>query len=137
MSETAPLSQIAPLPKRPQTAIRQAVLSAVAIRIEGLKALADAVDCGSFHYGFSAGRRFARVWRSDGASRSVLAFVDLTSGDLHRADSWKQAGAPTGNSIFRRPITDGVVSVLAVSERAAAARPSDWSAGSGTPSPIS
>lgn len=35
------------------------------------------------------GRRYARLVRDDGSSRSVHCFVDLTNGDVLKAASWK------------------------------------------------
>jgi hypothetical protein len=51
--------------------------------------------------GFDKGGRFLRVWRKDGSSRGVVAFVDRKTGDVYKAASWKQKapGGPRGNII--------------------------------------
>lgn len=50
--------------------------------------------------GVEMGRRYARVFRTVGSGRSVHCFVDMTTGNVHRADSWKAAGRPTALSIY-------------------------------------
>lgn len=43
-----------------------------------------------------SGKRWMKIYRPEGQSRSVVAFVDALSGRVHKADSWKKAGRPTG-----------------------------------------
>ncbi len=43
------------------------------------------------------GRRYVRVVRVFGATRSVVCFVDGLNGDIRHADSWKKAGRVTGS----------------------------------------
>ena len=54
-----------------------------------------------YSFGVDLGAKFARVWKRLGTqeSRSVVHFVDLTTGEIHGAKSWKSAGRPTGTRI--------------------------------------
>lgn len=54
-----------------------------------------------YTYGADLGPKFARVWKRIGAqdSRSVVHFVDLATGAIHGAKSWKAAGPNTGRRI--------------------------------------
>jgi hypothetical protein len=48
------------------------------------------------NFGFELGRKYARIFSTDGAgSRSASAFVDV-EGVVRRADSWKKAGRIVG-----------------------------------------
>lgn len=58
--------------------------------------------------GFDLGPTNARIWlgqihRPTGAmsSRSAKFFVVLATGEIHRADSWKQKGRPLGRNILK------------------------------------
>ena len=46
------------------------------------------------------GRRYARVYRTCGAANYVHCFVDMSTGVVHRADSWKAAGRPTALTVY-------------------------------------
>lgn len=48
-------------------------------------------------FGFELGRKYARLFWLSGASRNVLTFVELATGTVHRADSWKKVGRAVGN----------------------------------------
>lgn len=50
-------------------------------------------------YGVEFGRRYARVFKLEGSSRSVACFIDVKTGEIFRAKSWKSAGASTGRTI--------------------------------------
>jgi hypothetical protein len=54
-----------------------------------------------YAHGVDLGPRFARVWKRLGTqdSRSVVCFVDLATGAIHGAKSWKAAGPATGKFI--------------------------------------
>ena len=52
-----------------------------------------------YAHGVDLGPRFARVWKSYQGSRSVVCFVDLATGAIHGAKSWKAAGPATGKFI--------------------------------------
>lgn len=52
-----------------------------------------------YTYGADLGPKFARVWRSFGGAKSVVHFVDLATGAIHGAKSWKSAGPNTGRRI--------------------------------------
>lgn len=41
--------------------------------------------------GFELGRSYAKVWKASGGSRSVVCFVELSSGSIFGAKSWKAA----------------------------------------------
>lgn len=45
-------------------------------------------------------RAYVVLVRVSGGTRSALAFVDKSNGDLYRADSWKKRGRKIGN-VFR------------------------------------
>lgn len=55
-----------------------------------------------YTYGCDLGPKFARVWKSFSGSKSVVCFVDLATGEIHGAKSWKSAGRGTGSRI---PVT--------------------------------
>lgn len=65
---------------------------------------------GKATYGFQALRLFARIFREDYGSRSVVAFVGLASGDMYHARSWKSAGHRTGHNVFN--VADGFTKIL-------------------------
>jgi hypothetical protein len=44
-----------------------------------------------------SGRKYTKIIKVDGSSRSVFGFVNLATGDLHKADSWKKCGTVRGN----------------------------------------
>jgi hypothetical protein len=49
-------------------------------------------------FGFELGRKYARLfWLTGCDSRSVLSFVELATGTVYRADSWKKVGRAVGN----------------------------------------
>jgi hypothetical protein len=52
-----------------------------------------------YTYGADLGPKFARVWRSFGGAKSVVHFVNLATGAIHGAKSWKAAGSKTGRCI--------------------------------------
>lgn len=52
-----------------------------------------------YTYGVDLGPKFARVWRSWQGAKSVVHFVNLATGAIHGAKSWKSAGADTGRRI--------------------------------------
>lgn len=47
-----------------------------------------------FVVSFEEGKKYLRVVRSDRAQRGVVAFVEIASGDIYKAASWK---APAKN----------------------------------------
>jgi hypothetical protein len=51
--------------------------------------------------GVDMGRRYARIWRRDGTSRSVYCFVDRTNGDILKPEGWKKPAKHPRGSIFR------------------------------------
>lgn len=42
--------------------------------------------------GFEVRRRYAVVFSRSGAFRSAIEFIDLETGDIYRADSWRARG---------------------------------------------
>lgn len=50
-------------------------------------------------YGCECGRTWLKLYRVDGDSRSVLAFVRLSDGAVHGAASWKNPGRSLGFSL--------------------------------------
>ena len=48
-------------------------------------------------FGFELGRKYARLFWLSGSSRNVLTFVELATGTVYRADSWKKVGRAVGN----------------------------------------
>jgi hypothetical protein len=48
------------------------------------------------HY-YEKGSRFARIVFDDDNQKRVVCFIDLTTGNIHKANSWKQA-CTTGNT---------------------------------------
>jgi hypothetical protein len=56
----------------------------------------------SYSYGYDLGPVYARIWKRLGQqdSRSVVNFVELSTGRLYRADSWKKAGRMLGVTVF-------------------------------------
>ncbi len=48
----------------------------------------------------SKGRRYVRVIKNDGVSRSVHCFVDMTNGDILKADGWKSPAKHARGNIF-------------------------------------
>lgn len=57
-------------------------------------------------YGYESGRRYYRIFKKDGSSRSVVSFVESATGDLYQAASWKQVGRRIGNlaDILNEPV---------------------------------
>ena len=51
-------------------------------------------DVKDYSVTFETGKKYIRVVRNDRCSRSVLAFIEITSGDIYKAASWK---APAKN----------------------------------------
>jgi hypothetical protein len=51
-----------------------------------------------------AGRRYIRIVRADGGSRSVYGFVDTTNGDILKPASWKAPAKHARGNIFN-PMT--------------------------------
>ncbi len=54
----------------------------------------DAIKRPGARLSLETGRRYARIVSEDGASRFAFGFVDLTNGDVLKADGWK---APAKN----------------------------------------
>jgi len=53
------------------------------------------------------GRRYIRVVRDTGDRRSAHCFIDTTTGDVLKADSWKKpAPSPRGNIFTDQPGVD-------------------------------
>lgn len=46
------------------------------------------------------GRRYVRVWREDGTSRSAHAFIDTRNGDILKPASWKKPATGARGNIF-------------------------------------
>lgn len=55
-----------------------------------------------YTYGYDVGRVYARVWKRLGnqTSRSAVAFVELSTGRIRRADSWKKPGMWFDATVF-------------------------------------
>jgi hypothetical protein len=52
-------------------------------------------------HGVTVGRTWLRVYVDNGCgSRSVVCFVEATTGAVHSAKSWKQPGRATGRTVF-------------------------------------
>lgn len=47
-----------------------------------------------------AGRKYYRIVRNDGASRSVYCFIDSTNGDVLKAAGWKAPAKTARGSIY-------------------------------------
>lgn len=41
-------------------------------------------------YGFTKGKKYARVWYNSGSQRFVAFFVQMDNGDVWKADGWKK-----------------------------------------------
>lgn len=56
-------------------------------------------DAGLYDFGYDVNKKYYRVWSKAKSStqRSALYFVDKVTGDVYRADSWKQKGRRTGS----------------------------------------
>ncbi len=54
----------------------------------------DAVKRPAARLSLETGRRYARIVSEDGPSRFAFGFIDLTNGDVLKADGWK---APAKN----------------------------------------
>lgn len=50
-------------------------------------------------HGITTGPRFARVYRQDPTSRSVVAFVEVATGMIWRASGWKCPAYSTGHTV--------------------------------------
>jgi hypothetical protein len=46
------------------------------------------------------GRRYAKLIKNEGMSRSVHCFVDLTNGDVLKSETWKKPAKHARGSIF-------------------------------------
>ena len=51
-------------------------------------------DARDYSVAFETGKKYIRVVRNYRSSRSVLAFIEITTGDIYKAASWK---APAKN----------------------------------------
>lgn len=65
-------------------------------------------------FGFELGKKYARLFWYSGSSRNVLTFVELATGTVHKADSWKRAGCAVGNieEFAARAATGNVYSIF-------------------------
>jgi hypothetical protein len=74
------------------------VATAITAFVAALKAKSDARMTAQFPelalyvFGVDQGRKYARVWNAygDGRGRSVVAFVDLATGDIYKPEGWKR-----------------------------------------------
>lgn len=51
--------------------------------------------------GCDVGQRFVRIHKADGVSRSVVCFVERSTGYILGAKSWKCAGRATASTIYQ------------------------------------
>lgn len=49
-----------------------------------------------YTFGYMRGKKYARFWHDNGTQRFVAFFVDMTTGDVWKADGWKK---PTLNHV--------------------------------------
>ncbi len=68
-------------------------LSSLIARAAQLRKTRAAVGLGDYKIGWTTGRRYFRMyWSTESGARSVIEFIDCTTGDVYRADSWKKRG---------------------------------------------
>jgi len=69
----------------------ETMVKAIETMIAALQAQSDAhtTAIAGRKFSFELGRKYARVFAADGASRSVYAFVDMSTGDILKPASWK------------------------------------------------
>lgn len=52
-----------------------------------------------YTFGYMKGKKYARFWHDNGTQRFVAFFVDMSNGDVWKADGWKKPALnfPRGN----------------------------------------
>lgn len=76
-----------------------------------LKVAQDIVDADHARMGFTAfppgkvsvdpgGKKYLRIVKTDGASRSAHSFIDLANGDVLKPDGWKRPAKGARGNIF-------------------------------------
>ncbi len=89
-----------------ETVAAQNITDAIGAYIESVQAMVN--DQYARHYpkltaptiSVSCGRKYARIISQDGVSRGVHSFIDLSTGDVLKAESWKRPAKGARGNLF-------------------------------------